>query len=422
MHLPVRRLQVFSVWFGRAIKELSKGWGFYFGFCILSELWRCLRSQSKKDREDGSRRPQRQGRKRCEAEFVLELTSHLKGSISKLLRPCGTHWSGFCPVCKRPVEVKPHVPSSAASSASGRFAYVINLWGSSQDYVLGALVLGHSIKRTGTKHSLVCLYADDVPAPYIKILERWWDCRQVRHVQVKAAKQLSTDDKLEKSRFDKVFTKLRALELVEYDKVLVMDIDLLVMSNIDDLFDLSAPAAMKRGMQWGRNRYNHGDKIEGSTFFAGLEPGMQHSWGQGTGINAGVMLWKPDLEELRRMQEELLEPSHPGHVRGNGPEQDYISRFWADKPWRHISVRNNFQVHHMFNALHPHIVTGAERSQVSKDPRKVRVVHFSGESKMKPWSRCLQGSYGWPSRNPQKDEAFMMQVLHDLLPYNLWIK
>lgn len=46
--------------------------------------------------------------------------------------------------------------------------------------------------------------------------------------QVAAAQRLSTDSRIEESRFFKVFTKLRALEQIDFEKVLVMDIDLLV--------------------------------------------------------------------------------------------------------------------------------------------------------------------------------------------------
>eukprot|EP00931_Biecheleriopsis_adriatica_P048883 TRINITY_DN28247_c0_g1_i1.p1 TRINITY_DN28247_c0_g1~~TRINITY_DN28247_c0_g1_i1.p1 ORF type:complete len:825 (-),score=156.60 TRINITY_DN28247_c0_g1_i1:6-2159(-) len=361
--------------------------------------------------------------------MVLQLTSKLKGSIDKLLRPHWSGgWSGFCPVCKRPVEVKQCLSSPAARrvvprEARGNFAFVICLWGSSKDYVLGALVLAHSILKTKTKHKLVCLHADDVPANYVELLRIFWDCREVEHMEVKAAYRLSTDNYIEESRFQKVFTKLRALKLVEFEKVMVMDIDLLVMSNIDDLFDLPAPAAMKRGMNRGKRQYKHGDEIDGSTFFAGLKPGDEHSWGQGTGINAGVMVLEPNEEDHRVMEEELLELNHPGHVRGNGPEQDYLSRFYADRPWRHISVINNFQVHHMFNALHPDIVDSAERSTICEKEgyKAVRIVHYSGDSGVKPWTRCLQGMCGWPERSKEQDEAYTLKFAGDLHSYSLWV-
>lgn len=301
----------------------------------------------------------------------------------------------------------------------GRYAFVICLWGSSKDYVLGALVLGYSIKRTKTQNTLVCLHADDVPPEYVELLQLFWECRVVDHIEVKAARRLSTDDYIEESRFFKVFTKLRALEQTDFEKVLVMDIDLLVLSNIDDLFQFPAPAGMKRGMNKGRWPYKHGDDIDGNTFFGGRNPGSAHSWGQGTGINAGVMLLEPNAAEFQIMQEELLEPYHPAHVRGNGPEQDYLSRFWADRPWRHISVEYNYQIHHLYNALHP-MLGDVERLKVAQNCKSIRVIHYSGDSEVKPWTRCLEKSYGWPSR--EQDEEYMKEFLSAYHSYLLWVE
>jgi hypothetical protein len=42
-------------------------------------------------------------------------------------------------------------------------AYLICLWGSSMEYILGAMVLGASIRKTGSKHDRLCLFTEDVP-------------------------------------------------------------------------------------------------------------------------------------------------------------------------------------------------------------------------------------------------------------------
>ena len=40
--------------------------------------------------------------------------------------------------------------------------------------------------------------------------------------------------------------------------------------------------------------------------------------------------------------------------------QDYLSRYFADSPWKHIGVEYNFQIHHFFNCLHPDKATGGQ--------------------------------------------------------------
>ena len=95
------------------------------------------------------------------------------------------------------------------------------------------------------------------------------------------------------TRFTHVFTKLHVLTLLEYEKVLLLDLDVVVFHCLDELFDLNQPAAMHRTVAgaW------HGMRIDGRCFFVGegIEPGSDvYEWGQGSGINAGVMLLRPD--------------------------------------------------------------------------------------------------------------------------------
>lgn len=306
------------------------------------------------------------------------------------------------------------------AAVRGKFAYVITLWGATREYLLGALVLGHSIRRTKTPHQLVCLHTEDVPLPALTLLNKVWDCRLVDHVE--AVTSLGWGDQQD-ARFEKVFTKLRGLGLIEFEKILMMDIDLLVMGNIDNLFQLPAPAALRRGMnERGRWQYKHGDPMDGRSFFSGAMPGKNHSWGQGTGINAGVMLWRPSLEVLDHMLQELVEPAHPEHCRGNGPEQDYLSRYWADAPWTNLGVEYNFQLHHMFNALHPNYIGTSERLRFIENPSLIKVVHFSGESAAKPWHRVLDPKFEhlWPNRT--HDEAYAKEFSGEFHGYWLWIE
>eukprot|EP00927_Polykrikos_kofoidii_P052208 TRINITY_DN45990_c0_g1_i1.p1 TRINITY_DN45990_c0_g1~~TRINITY_DN45990_c0_g1_i1.p1 ORF type:complete len:583 (+),score=85.19 TRINITY_DN45990_c0_g1_i1:46-1749(+) len=356
----------------------------------------------------------------------FELRSPLSGSVVKYLRPAWYSgasvpwgWKGYCPCCKRPVEISPcdkPAPRECLPGSRGCYAYVITLWGASPAYALGALVLGFSIMKTRTKNSLVCLHTSDVPEGFLVLLRQIWDCRLVEHV----ASVKSLTSWAEPNRFDGVFTKLHCLSLIEFEKVLMLDIDMMVTMNIDDLFDLQAPAALRRGMNESAWRLRHGDYIDGRRFFAGGGYGP-NSWGQGTGINAGVMLLQPDLDILNGMLQEVSEPNHPSHCRGNGPEQDYLSRYWADAPWTHIGVQYNFQLHQMFFALQPNIVWTADRNEFLSEPGGIKVIHYSGEGSAKPWCRVLEEEgRGWT--DPRLDRAYTLQYAEHFRGYCLWVK
>uniref|UniRef100_A0A7S4V1T2 Hexosyltransferase n=1 Tax=Alexandrium monilatum TaxID=311494 RepID=A0A7S4V1T2_9DINO len=363
----------------------------------------------------------------------LVFASPLQGSVTKQALPFGRdarprwpwswgpdRWRGFCPNCKRPVDAylsEAWRTIAPAQEVRGKYAFLICLWGSSANYLVGAMVLGYSLKRTGSRHSRVCLYTDDVPAGHVEILSRLWDCRPIEHVDA-CVRSLSFSEK--EDRFEKVFTKLRGMQLTEFEKVLMMDIDLLVRSNIDELFDLPAPAAMRRGMN-DRFPYRTGDKLDGRNFFLGRDR-TKWSWGQGTGINAGVMLWHPDASTWEQMLAEIQEPSHPEHCKGNGPEQDFLSRYWADAPWTHIGVEYNFQLHQMFFALHPDRADRAERVLLTGQPEKIKIVHFSGEPTAKPWHRVLDSKWAdfWPDRS--RDEEYTKLFADEFLGHWLWVK
>jgi len=131
-----------------------------------------------------------------------------------------------------------------------------------------------------------------------------------------------------------VFTKFRLFGLTEYKKVLFLDLDMLILKNLDELFDLEPPAAMMKGR---RNPY-HGEPIDGSLFFPGDVWNEPHG-----GINAGLMLLEPNAQIQNQIEVEVYDNDHPEHISCFGPEQEYLSRFYADR-WTHIDGRYNFQM------------------------------------------------------------------------------
>lgn len=151
-------------------------------------------------------------------------------------------------------------------------------------------------------------------------------------------------------------------------------------------------------------------------FFTG-EDNAEWAWGQGTGINAGVVLLAPSWHIYQRMLREVCCPQHPAHVRGNGPEQDYLSRFWSDAPWTHIGVEYNFQQHQLYNALSPACAHAAERTLLLGSEggvERIRLVHFSGE--LKPWHR----HFGPGDR--LSTEAFVERVLQRFSGWWMWVR
>ena len=255
-------------------------------------------------------------------------------------------WESWCPVCKRPLDTtvfgsqghgQPERPLDA--TRHHRYAYVTTLWGTGIKFSLAALVLGQALSNV-SKHARVLLHTNTVPPTCLQVLSKLWELKLVDHIE--PSEGLFSTGKTG-SRFTGVFNKLHALNLVNFDKVLLLDIDLTVLGCPDPLFNLDAPAALWRGQ--GQD-IPHGCKISGRCFFGG----PKDDWQQTNGINAGVVLLEPNARNFAFCKEEVTSPMHPERIAGSGPEQDVLSRFFAAY-WTHISVDYNFQIHHLWFAL-----------------------------------------------------------------------
>ena len=251
-------------------------------------------------------------------------------------------------VDRRHLEVLPWAtPSEIPESAQApRVAYCAVIWGANAGYALGAAVLGACLRDLsgvdGGAPDRVLLHTDDVPEACLRFLAPLWKLKLVGYID-----GVGTLYGRKGTAFDGVFTKLAAWGLVEYVKVLLLDLDTIPLQSPAVLFELEPPAALVRG----NGDVKHGEKVSGGHWFLG-ESDTAWSWGQGGGINAGVILLRPCEETLRRMVAEVKSEQHPEHISGAGPEQDYLSRYFASKPWRHIDVKWNYQVHHVLSLIH----------------------------------------------------------------------
>eukprot|EP00933_Yihiella_yeosuensis_P077811 TRINITY_DN8870_c0_g1_i3.p1 TRINITY_DN8870_c0_g1~~TRINITY_DN8870_c0_g1_i3.p1 ORF type:complete len:514 (+),score=99.93 TRINITY_DN8870_c0_g1_i3:299-1840(+) len=298
------------------------------------------------------------------------------------------------------------LPSSSPKATSSVFAYTTLLYGPScHRYFLGALVLGHGLKRYGGDSATrLLMHTPDVPKAYLEALRiTGWNCKEVDYVRDVASGLFHN---WRKSRFIDVFTKLRALELTDFEKVLLLDLDLLIRSeakggssnkcselhsrlgnhhSLESLFDLRTPAAMGRGPPVP----NHGEELSYARLWAHptrREGDQLPPHQQASGINAGVMLLQPDQELFAQIDQEVRDWYHPEHYGTYMPEQEYLGRLLGTfDRWSHISCRFNFEVDK--NERIPHDFTEAHeviRAEGAVGHQGAAVLHYSGTG-VKPW-------------------------------------
>lgn len=104
------------------------------------------------------------------------------------------------------------------------------------EYLAGALVLHKSLVDVGSRYPLVVMVTPPVPQETRQVLrERGMILADVESLLPRAGvHNVAAHD----IRFQDTWTKLRAFGLTEYDRVVLLDSDMIVMRNMDELFDL----------------------------------------------------------------------------------------------------------------------------------------------------------------------------------------
>lgn len=228
-------------------------------------------------------------------------------------------------------------------------AYVTTLC-NGDGYLPGIEALGSSIKATGTHHPMVLMVTPDVSDhARAALAHEGWTLRPIEPI---ANPNPATMHML--PRFGAAYTKLRAWELTEYDKLVFLDGDTIVVKNIDDLFDRPAFAAAP-------------------DFFL---PDR---------FSSGVMVLEPNAEVFTHMVHELSRVESY-----DGGDQGFLNNFFPD--WYALSVEHRLPVgynmaHFIYQFMHAH------PSAWDKLQDEIKIVHYLVQ---KPWQArsTLTGASG----------------------------
>lgn len=111
------------------------------------------------------------------------------------------------------------------------------------NYLPGLFTLEYSLRQTGSKYPLVVLYTDSFSDEGHAALDARGLLKQrVPHLLPSLPKEYTNDP-----RFHDTWTKLAAFSLVQYDRVVLLDGDMLVLQNMDELMDVELDAPVLGG-------------------------------------------------------------------------------------------------------------------------------------------------------------------------------
>ena len=116
------------------------------------------------------------------------------------------------------------------------YAYVSLL--SSENYLKGILTLNYSLKLTNTKYPLVVLITENVAEnkKILKIFEQEQIAFKIIKQIVYCEEEQKNFKNTSKNYLLNTASKIHIFDLNEYDKILYLDADILVLKNLDELF------------------------------------------------------------------------------------------------------------------------------------------------------------------------------------------
>lgn len=110
-------------------------------------------------------------------------------------------------------------------------------------YLSGLLTLDYSLKHNKSKYPLVALYTDTFPAEGHAALDaRGIPKKRIPYLLPKVPKDFTNDP-----RFYDCWSKLTPFNLTEYERVVQLDSDMVVLRNMDELMDIPLDSPQQAG-------------------------------------------------------------------------------------------------------------------------------------------------------------------------------
>ena len=232
-----------------------------------------------------------------------------------------------------------------------RYAYVTFMM-RGDGYLPGALVLAYALKLHN-KYDCICLVTDDVSHPARQALGLVYDkVIQIDELRIKSGVGTGRSDR------NLLMTRFEALRLgpsgglnQQYDKIILLDADILPLWGYDELFSLPAPAgvlmekknecysgALEDSYNWSwHNLYNpicpHGTGIPKK-----ITDRVRHD-PTNMGVNAGLWVLQPSLVEYNAVRAALQNQEVMSLVKDfPWPEMQLATLLWSGR-WTNIDIR-----------------------------------------------------------------------------------
>lgn len=243
-------------------------------------------------------------------------------------------------------------------------AYITLL--SNRVYFEGVLVLHRSLKAVQAQYPLYCVLSVSVENAVQKKLEQ----EGIPCIRLSCT---AVDGKVNPagqgfSHWNFTFDKLLVWGLTQFDKIVFLDSDMLIVRNVDKLFEQEPFSAVSADSSY---------------------PGNEHWCG---GLNSGLMVICPD-EDVKKRLLQCIEPVLKESRKQNKliGDQDVVKYFlpeWGQCTSLHLDEGYNLFADHITYYMR-HL--GYSMSGITGKP--IYIIHFIG--KTKPWMKKTWRQYAW---------------------------
>ncbi|OBZ79556.1 Galactinol synthase 1 [Grifola frondosa] len=226
-------------------------------------------------------------------------------------------------------------------------------------YLPGVLVLHHSLVSVRSQYPLVVIATPTLPQDAREVVSK-------RGIAIREVDQLQPEDGVHNlsahdSRFADTWTKLRVFELAEYDRVVMLDADMIVMRNMDELMELDLPvdwiaaahvcACNPRKLphypaDWIPSNCAH-TSVEHPTGLTSPPQITESSPRPYTQLNSGTVVLNPSKELFNSLKHFLV--TSPLVPSFSFPDQDLLSAYfkgkWKTLPWCYNALKTLRLIH-----------------------------------------------------------------------------
>lgn len=219
---------------------------------------------------------------------------------------------------------------------------------STDNYLDGVLVLNENLKFLKSKYSLLCLINENISRETIEVLDYF----EIEYKVMKSVKYINHNETNDYWMY--TFDKLNVFSLNEYEKVVYLDSDLLILENLDHLFETQVPS-MSLDLPWHTKKYN-----------------------------TGIMVIKPNKDDYQKLKYNALKSDIQGRTIS---DQDIINEYFNDivpleygyNMVRRITREN--ESYKTYNYLGCFDQTIPKCELYLKESKNAKVIHYIGKRK-----------------------------------------